>query len=65
VIRTILELISTHEVFFCLSGRCSTTGSNEGEGVRLIDKFNGENFNLWKFKIEMILAEKNKFVGDC
>jgi hypothetical protein len=28
----------------------------EGESARVIDKFNGENFNLWKFKMEMVLA---------
>ncbi len=28
----------------------------EGESARIIDKFNGENFNLWKFKMEMVLA---------
>jgi hypothetical protein len=28
----------------------------EGESTRVIDKFNGENFNLWKFKMEMVLA---------
>jgi len=26
------------------------------EGVKVIDKFNGENFNLWKFKIDMVFA---------
>ena len=30
--------------------------SFEGESVRVVDKFNGENFNLWKFKMEMVLA---------
>jgi hypothetical protein len=30
--------------------------SFEGESARVIDKFNGENFNLWKFKMEMVLA---------
>jgi len=30
--------------------------SFEGENARVIDKFNGENFNLWKFKMEMVLA---------
>ncbi len=30
--------------------------SFEGESVRVIDKFNGENFSLWKFKMEMVLA---------
>jgi hypothetical protein len=30
--------------------------SFEGENVRVIEKFNGENFNLWKFKMEMVLA---------
>jgi N-glycosylase/DNA lyase len=28
----------------------------EGESTKVIDKFNGENFNLWKFKMEMVLA---------
>jgi len=30
--------------------------SFEGESARIIDKFNGENFNLWKFNMEMVLA---------
>ena len=30
--------------------------SFEGESVRVIDKINGDNFNLWKFKMEMVLA---------
>jgi hypothetical protein len=30
--------------------------SFEGESARVIDKFNGENFSLWKFKMEMVLA---------
>jgi hypothetical protein len=30
--------------------------SFEGESARIIEKFNGENFNLWKFKMEMVLA---------
>ena len=33
--------------------------SSEGEGLWVIDKFNGENFTLWKFKMEMIFAEKD------
>jgi hypothetical protein len=28
----------------------------EGDSTRVIDKSNGENFNLWKFKMEMVLA---------
>ena len=28
----------------------------EGEGVRIINKFNGENINIWKFKVEMRLS---------
>ncbi len=28
----------------------------EGKNTRVINKFNGENFNLWKFKMEMVLA---------
>ena len=32
--------------------------SFEGEGAKVVDKFDGVNFHLWKFKIEMVLAEK-------
>jgi len=28
----------------------------ENESARSIDKFNGENFRLWKFRMEMVLA---------
>ncbi len=41
------------------NGRCFTMASSGGEGVHIIDKFNGENFGMWKFKMEMILAEKD------
>jgi hypothetical protein len=27
----------------------------ENESARVIDKFKGDNFNLWKFKMEMVL----------
>lgn len=27
----------------------------KSEAARVIDKFNGENFNIWKFKIKMLL----------
>ena len=30
--------------------------SFESKIVRIIDNFNGGNFNLWKFKIEILLA---------
>ena len=30
--------------------------SFESEAVRVIDKFNKKNFNIWKFKIQMLLA---------
>lgn len=30
--------------------------SSDNEVLRLIDKFNGENFSLWKFKMKIILA---------
>ena len=30
--------------------------SFEGEIVKTIDKFHGERFNLWKFKIKMLSA---------
>ena len=33
-----------------------TMASFAREVARVIDKFNGGNFNLWKLKIEMLLA---------
>jgi hypothetical protein len=27
----------------------------ENESTKVIDKFKGDNFNLWKFKVEMVL----------
>ena len=30
--------------------------SSDNEGLEIVDKFNGENFSLWKFKMEMVLA---------
>ena len=44
-----------------LMGACSWVRimtSFEGEGSKVIDKFNGFNFQLWKFKMEMVMAEK-------
>ena len=32
--------------------------SFEGEGPKVVDKFDGVNFHLWKFKMEMVIAEK-------
>ena len=31
----------------------------EIDALRGVDKFSGENFNLWKFKVKMILAKKD------
>ncbi len=33
--------------------------SSDNEALRVVDKFNGENFSLWKFKMEMVLASKD------
>ena len=30
--------------------------SFDNDDARIIDKFNGWNFNIWKFKIKMLLA---------
>ena len=30
--------------------------SLEGDSAKVIDKFNRENFNIWKFKLEIMLA---------
>ena len=32
--------------------------SFEGEGPNLVEKFDDFKFHLWKFKTEMVLAEK-------
>ena len=32
--------------------------SSASESLTLVDKFNGDNFSLWKFKMEMVLASK-------
>ena len=32
--------------------------SEDSASIR-IDKFNGENFHLWKFKMQMVLEEKD------
>jgi hypothetical protein len=32
--------------------------SFEGEGPKVVDKFDGVNFHLWKFKMEMVIVEK-------
>lgn len=32
---------------------------SEGEGITMVDKFYGKNFNIYKFKIEMFLATKD------
>ena len=32
--------------------------SYEGEGPKVVDKFDGVNFHLWKFKMEMVMVQK-------
>ena len=32
--------------------------SFESKGLKMVDKFNGVNFHLWKFKMEMVMAKK-------
>ena len=32
--------------------------SYDAEGPKVVDKFNGVNFHLWKFKMEMVMAKK-------
>jgi gag-polypeptide of LTR copia-type len=35
-------------------------GPNDfADAIRVIDKFNGEDFHLWKFKMRMVLEEKD------
>lgn len=40
--------------------------SDEGERLTMVDKFNDENFNLYKFKLKMVLAIKDLWkIVDC
>ena len=41
-----------------LSGETYIMASYEGEGPKVVDKLDGVNFHLWKFKMEMVMAEK-------
>ena len=35
-------------------------GPNDiADSIRVIDKFDGEDFHLWKFKMRMVLEEKD------
>ena len=34
------------------------TASFEGEGSEVVEKFEGVNFHLYKFKMEMVMIEK-------
>ena len=33
--------------------------SSTNDNLPMIEKFNGDNFGLWKFKMEMVLAAKD------
>ena len=33
--------------------------SSNNDNLPMLDKFNGDNFGLWKFKMEMVLAAKD------
>ena len=46
--------LSDYRVYSTIFQRDMTT--LEGEGARFIDKFNGDGFNLSKFKLKMELA---------
>ena len=41
-----------------LSGETYIMASYEGEGLKVVDKFNGVNFHLWKFIMEIVMAKK-------
>ena len=36
--------------------------SSNNDNLPMLDKFNGDNFGLWKFKMEMVLAAKDLWV---
>ena len=38
--------------------------SSTNDNLPMLDKFNGDNFGLWKFKMEMVLAAKD-LLGHC
>ena len=33
--------------------------SSNNDNLLMVDKFNGNNFGFWKFKMEMVLAAKD------
>ena len=37
----------------------ATLGNDENGSLLRIEKFKGENFHLWKFKMQMVLEEKD------
>ena len=41
-----------------MSGETYTMASYEGGCPKVVDKFDGVIFHLWKFKMEMVMAEK-------
>ena len=41
-----------------MSGETYIMVSHGGEGSKVVDKFDGMNFHLWKFKMEMVMAKK-------
>jgi hypothetical protein len=32
---------------------------SEGKGLTMVDEFNGKNFNLYKFKLDLVLVTNN------
>ena len=62
-LRCYIQLIFLKSNFFLslridLSGETYIMTSYESEGPKVVDKFDGVNFHLSKFKMEMVMAEK-------
>ena len=53
VLGTCIGVLEASGSFHSAHMASSTNGN-----LPMVDKFNGDNFGLWKFKMEMVLATK-------
>ena len=38
---------------------CSAMASRDDDSISRIEKFDGQNFHIWKFKMQMVLEDKD------
>ena len=54
MLRTCIRVLEASRSF-----HSAHMASSTNDNLSMIDKFNGDNFGLWKFKMEMVLAAKD------